>query len=328
MPRKTLIFGNGLGKALNPDSFRLDNAIQTVWNDEDILSDHQKELIYSCLPEDREDFPQSEEDLDNLQLALSACDFLMEMPTSEEVHWLSDDGQQFPRAVRKLIFNTARQFHQTDEVLPEEFIDPLADFIWRTNSHIGTLNYDNLLYQPMIDREALSGYDGALVDGFHNAGFAKKNLERKFGNTFGYYLHLHGSPLFIDDKEKTKKLKQHELEQRSDVASSHIVLTHVKHKTTVISASHLLLTYWELLVEAINESNEIILFGYSGNDTHLNSLLNIMSEKPVRVVEYDREGNGIGHNEHWHSKLGDNRPIKVIPMEDILEFQDWDGDWD
>lgn len=225
MPRKTVIFGNGLGMSLNPEIFSLDHAIGIVWDDEDILSEAQKQLICNCLPDDRAGRPQGEDELDKLQLALSACDFLVGIPGSR-IHWLSDEGQEFPVAVRKLIYNTARQFHQTGEELPAEFVEPFCDFIGRTESHIGTLNYDNLLYQPMIDRGLLRGYDGALVDGFHGVGFAKGNLERKYGRTFGYYLHLHGSPLFVDRDHRTIKLHQFDLTEQNDTISSHIVLTH------------------------------------------------------------------------------------------------------
>ena len=320
MPRKTIIFGNGLGMALDPHAFSLDRALGVVWDDPDILSHAQKELICNCLPDDRAGRPQGEDELDKLQLALSACDFLVGIPGAR-IHWLSDDGQQFPTAVRALIYNTAKQFHQTGEVLPDEFIAPFCDFIEETKSHIGTLNYDNLLYQPMIDRGLLHGYDGALVDGFHGAGFAKENLERRYGRTFGYYLHLHGSPLFVDRRSATIKLHQFDLDDQTDTTSSHIVLTHFEHKPAVISASRVLLSYWQLLSEAVDESDEVILFGYSGADIHLNLLLKSMSDTPVRVVEWEGAGEDFEREIFWRRQIG--RDVNLVQLADVHDFREW-----
>ena len=320
MPRKTIIFGNGLGMALNHQAFSLDRALGVVWDDPDILSAAQKQLICNCLPDDRVGRPQGEDELDKLQLALSACDFLVGIPGSR-IHWLSQEGQLFPAAVRKLIYNTARQFHQTGEELPDEFIGPFCDFIEQTESHIGTLNYDNLLYQPMIDRALLHGYDGALVDGFHDAGFAKENLERRYGRTFGYYLHLHGSPLFVDRRRATIKIHQFDLAEQADTMSSHIVLTHFEHKPAVISASRVLLSYWQLLSEAIDESEEVILFGYSGADTHLNLLLKSMSDKPVKVVEWNGAGGEHDRAIFWRQQIG--RGVELVQLPNVHDFREW-----
>lgn len=320
MPRITVIFGNGLGMALNPLAFSLDRAIGVVWDDEDILSEEQKHLICNCLPDDRAGRPQGEDELDTLQLALSACDVLVGIPDSR-IHWLSEEGQRFPSAVRKLIYNTARQFHQTGEELPEEFLEQFCQFIEQTESHIGTLNYDNLLYQRMIDRGILQGYNGSLVDGFHDAGFGKENLQRQFGKTFGYYLHLHGSPLFVDRCGSTIKLHQFDLAEQADTVSSHIVLTHFEHKPAVISASQVLLSYWQLLAEAIDESEELIFFGYSGADIHLNLLVKSMSDIPVRVVEWAGSGEEAERDRYWRGLLGRN--IDLVHLDNIHEFVQW-----
>lgn len=320
MPRKTIIFGNGLGMALNPNRFSLDQAIGTVWEDVNILSDEQKQLICNCLPNDRNGRPQGEDELDKLQLALSACDFLLGIPGSR-IHWLSEDGQNFPIAVRKFVYNTAKQFHLTGEILPTTFLDPFLAFIEATKSHVGTLNYDNLLYQPMIDSGLLKGYSGALVDGFHDSGFNKENFVRKFGRSFGYYLHLHGSPLFVDRNSTAIKLHQFNLAQQADAISSHLVLTHFAHKPTVISASSVLLSYWQLLSEAIDESEEIVLFGYSGADKHLNQMVKSFSDKPVRVVEWAGAGEEANRNGFWSGALG--RSIQLIRLANIHDFVQW-----
>jgi hypothetical protein len=320
MARKTLIFGNGLGMALDPARFSLDTAIGQVW-DSNVLSREQKQLICNCLPDDRAGRPHGEDELDKLQLALSACDFLNGIPGSR-IHWLTPEGQTFPDAVRKFVYNTAMAFHQTGLALPNDFVAALIDFVRQTESHIGTLNYDNLLYQPMIEQSLLHGYSGALVDGFHNAGFDASNLERRFGRTFGYYLHLHGSPLFVERLGRTVKLLQRDLPQQIDTVSSHIVLTHFEHKPTVISASNVLLSYWQLLSEAIDESEEIILIGYSGADTHLNSLIRTTSDTPVRIVEWDGAGVEADRMDYWRGQC--SRDVSLVRLESILDFREWE----
>lgn len=307
--------------ALNPHLFSLDHAIGEVWDADGNLSERQKRLICNCLPDDRAGRPQGEDELDTLQLALSACDFLLGIRGSR-IHWLSEVGQAFPAAVRKLIYNTARQFHQTGEQLPDEFINPLLEFVDTTESHIGTLNYDNLLYQPMVEHELLHGYDGALVDGFHNAGFAKENLERRYGKTFGYYLHLHGSPLFVDRRGSTIKLHQFDLAEQTDTFSAHIVLTHFRHKPAVISASDVLMSYWQLLSEAIDESEEVVLFGYSGVDAYLNALLKANVDTPVRIVEWEGAGQERDRIRHWRDVMG-REDIVLRQMQNIHKFNDW-----
>jgi hypothetical protein len=306
--------------AADPDFFLLDRAIGDVWSNEQVLDDPSKTLICDCLPRTGDERPHGEEELDVLQLALSACDLLSDIGESR-IHWLSEHGQAFPGAVRRFIYDTALKFHEWPESLPEQFIDPLAEFIHKTESHVATLNYDNLLYRPLIEKEILSGYSGALVDGFHSTGFNPANLERKYGRTFGHYLHLHGSPLFIDRDNSILKLHQCDLAEQTDTVSSHIVLTHFRHKPTVISSSTLLLAYWRKLVEAVAESAEVILFGYSGADDHLNSLLHGSTETSIRVVEWDGAGEQEDRVEYWSELL--SREVTIIRMSNILEFTDW-----
>lgn len=319
MTRKTLIFGNGLGMALAPDFFSLDNAIGRIWEESPALDEQTKDLVRCCLG-DEADRPHGEEDLDELQLVVSACDFLSRTGGGE-IHWLSEHGKLFPAAVRKFLYQTSLRFHQGDFGLPLEFTRPLAAFLHETQSHVATLNYDNLLYQPMIEAYVLNGYGGALVDGFHGAGFAEENLERKYGRTFGYYMHLHGSPLFVDRDESVIKLKQANLGKNEDTIGSHIVLTHVKHKQTVISASPLLSYYWELLAKAFAESPCVVLVGYSGCDKHLNSLLRSRGPAAIRVVEWDGAGGEEDRSDFWKELL--DRPVELVRRANILEFTDW-----
>jgi hypothetical protein len=108
---------------------------------------------------------------------------------------------------------------------------------------------------------------------------------------------------------------------QDDTISSHIVLTHFKHKPTVISASSVLSAYWKLLPEAMDESEEIIVAGYSGLDTHLNALLRQFNEKPIRIVEWDGAGTYGERSIFW--KETTRTEVTLVQMENILEFEDW-----
>ncbi|AZR29903.1 hypothetical protein [Xanthomonas vasicola] len=324
MARATLVFGNGLGMALDPTFFSLDNAIGRTWEDSVALDEPTKDLVRYCLS-DEGDRPHGEDDLDDLQLVVSACDFLSRTG-SGELHWLSDDGKRFPEAVRKFLYQTSLYFHRRDSGLPMDFIASLVAYSKKTKSHVATLNYDNLLYQPMIKEEVLDGYNGALVDGFLRNGFAEDNLERKYGRDFGYYMHLHGSPLFVDrdDGDRDKKvikLRQAELGTDQDITGSHIVLTHVKHKETVIAASRLLTCYWEHFAKALEESESAVLVGYSGCDRHLNSLLSARGPSKIRVVEWDGAGQKESRQDFWNTLLG--HEVHLVRLNNILKFTDW-----
>lgn len=321
MPRKTIIFGNGLGMAVDPEFFHLDRAIGRVWENGELLDKAQRQLIQQCLPGNGVARPTGEHELDVLQRVVSACEFLGNVGRGD-IHWLSEAGKSFPDAIRRFIFKVAHEFHAAEYVLPETFTESLAEFLRDSQSHVATLNYDNLLYQPLIEKGILAGYDGALVDGFHDAGFAAQNMHRRRNRTFGYYLHLHGSPLFIDRGEAILKLRQQDLRREGDRLSSHIVLTHVKHKPSVITASRVLTTYWDFLVHALGESEEVILFGYSGLDDHLNALLaRHFTEGEVRIVEWAGAGPEDDRVEWWKSAL--QRGVEVTHLDTILDFSAW-----
>lgn len=307
--------------ALNPDHFQLDTAIKSVWEDDRLLDDVSKQLICSCLPDDGREYPRGEADMDRLQLALSSCEFLNGIQ-SQQFHWLSDHGKSFPDSVRSFIYNTSIHFHNYEDGLPNTFIEPLVEFVSKTKSHVATLNYDNLLYKPFIDFEVLKGYNGALVDGFYASGFTEENLVRKFNRSFGYYLHLHGSPVFVNRGETVCKLSQSEVSQGGDQLSSHIVLTHVAHKKTIIESSKVLTAYWSFLKKAITESCEVTLVGYSGLDIHLNELLSIMCEqKNIRVIEWSGCDDSESRKIFWAQVLG--RDVELIHLDNILDFNEW-----
>ncbi|MGZ9143094.1 MAG: SIR2 family protein [Candidatus Binatia bacterium] len=267
--------------------------------------------------------------MDTLHLSMSSCEFLLGLGDAD-YHWLSETGKNFPAAVKRFIYQTAARFHDYDGTLPKHFLDSLERFLWETQSHVATLNYDDLLYMPMITRKICDGYDGALVDGFWKKGFQDEHMERHDDKNFGYYLHLHGSPLFVDRGSEIVKINKSQITDAE--VTKHIVLTHIAHKPTVIDASILLTAYWNRLAMAISESQEILLIGYSGADQHLNrTLINhgYGSEKPVRVVEWQDPESSADRESYWKNgtqgepggAIGPN--VSVTQVESILDFQEW-----
>lgn len=326
MPRKTLIFGNGLGMALDPRHFSLTNAMADVWADPVALPDVQKQLISQCVGGNGA-IPEREDQLDPLHLVISACKTLASINMSQrmDVHWLSQEGQQFPVAVSNYIHKVATRLHLYGGELPPAFLAPLIDFVRTTKSHVATLNYDKLLYGAFLDANLMAGYfDTTLVDGMVGGGFSSEALERRYGNNYGYYLHLHGSPLFFDHHGLARKRERHELNPFSPEGSDHIVLTHVRHKRSVIGASTVLSAYWNYLNFCLNESEEIIVFGYSGDDLHLNDVIAAYAQsRRVVVVEW----NGAGATEQqrrwfWTQRLKTTN-LQHWYLPNILAFNQW-----
>lgn len=326
MPRKTLIFGNGLGMALDPRHFSLTNAMADVWADPVALPDVQKQLISQCVGGNGA-IPEREDQLDPLHLVISACKTLASINMSQrmDVHWLSQEGQQFPVAVSNYIHKVATRLHLYGGELPPAFLAPLIDFVRTTKSHVATLNYDKLLYGAFLDANLMAGYfDTTLVDGMVGGGFSSEALERRYGNNYGYYLHLHGSPLFFDHHGLARKRERHELNPFSPEGSDHIVLTHVRHKRSVIGASMVLSAYWNYLNFCLNESEEIIVFGYSGDDLHLNDVIAAYAQSR-RVVVVEWSGSGATEQQRrwfWTQKLKTNN-LQHWYLPNILAFNQW-----
>ncbi|WP_429085893.1 SIR2 family protein [Aeromonas allosaccharophila] len=319
MDRKLLIFGNGLGMSLDPAHFSLSAALESIWDRDNFLSLEQKRLIARCLG--REGAPQGEDELDLLHQVVTHCRFL-NFIGNDDVHWLTAEGQSFPDITATYLHKVATKLHNYNGFLPQHFEEALVRFIRNTKSHVATLNYDKLLYNSFIDNNLVNGYDGCLIDGMLNRGFSADALERRFDNDFGYYLHLHGSPLFIENEGSILKLTRDQLNLQYDVPSRHIVLTHVKHKPSVIAASHALSTYWDYLQFALSEAEEIILFGYSGFDKHLNMLLKpYLRTIPLRVVEWSGAGEQAERENYWNRCFG--RRVTVERLDNISNFTNW-----
>lgn len=322
MDRKLLIFGNGLGMAIDATHYSLTNALNTVWNDDTLWNDlEHRNLIQNCIPSGR--CPVSEEELDKLYLVSTSCDYLSDYPnTINGEHWLSEYGQEFTQAMQEYIHTVASHLFDSTNTLPIAFKTALIDFVRTTKSHVATLNYDQLLYKAFVEEGICNGFD-YLVDGLWDSGFDSSNLVRLYGKNFGYYMHLHGCPLFQDRNGVTYKLHNSQVSSRNIFGSKHIVLTHIPHKLSVISASEILSTYWSYLIFSLSEVNEIILFGYSGCDTHLNKILKVHARsKNKKIIEWDGDGQTIQERqEFWDSELGANVTLQRMP--DITQFTSW-----
>lgn len=324
--RKIYIFGNGIGMALDDDYFSLKRALQSAWDSagKNSLSESDKRLITRCLPGRQGpvgDAPKNEAELKVLQDAMNSCEIL-DFISDKEADCLSGVGRNFPNAVRSYFSLAASHFHETSQRLPDPFLDSLCADLRSTNSHVATLNYDDLLYRPLCNREVMSGYDGHLVDGFHKTtGFHADNLQRKFGKTFGYYLHLHGSPLFFD-KEGTVRKTPIGFLNFTHEQPKHLILTHHDHKEEMIQRSSLLAKYWDLLDTAFDESSRVVVIGYSGEDRHLNRLIRrkcLEHELPCDVVEWSEAGQGEERDDFWRRELGTF--VTLMPYANILEHK-------
>ncbi len=306
--------------ALDPTHFSLENALDEIWSTQGFLSDTQKKLISKCTG--RDEHPSGENDLDKLHLAVNSCQTLNRI-AGGKVHWLSDDGKYFPDITANYIHKVATQLHNYSGELPTDFTAPLIEFVKTTKSHVATLNYDKLIYSPFIEENVLQGYDGALVDGMLSTGFSSDALERLFNKDFGYYLHLHGSPLFMNNTLGVKKMNRDQLfVDDYDRIGRHVVLTHVEHKPSVIANSPVLSVYWEYLSFSLSEAEEIIIFGYSGEDIHLNKLLKPYSKsKTIKVVEWSGSGDQKSREHFWTQQIG--KCDSLILLDNILTFTSW-----
>jgi hypothetical protein len=135
-------------------------------------------------------------------------------------------------------------------------------------------------------------------------------------------MHLHGSPLYFTKDEQHKKMKRPDLDEYVDTPN--LVLSHGSMKPMVIENSEILKTYWRVLDEAIEESEELILFGYSGSDEHLNRRIATKHDnKPVLVVEWENDGEtDVDRKSYWEEKIS-NKNIFLIRRKNILDFGVW-----
>jgi hypothetical protein len=103
----------------------------------------------------------------------------------------------------------------------------------------------------------------------------------------------------------------------------HIVLSSSDHKPILIAASTILSEYWRRINRAMNMTDVVILFGYSGNDDHLNSLISdTCVGKRVCVIEWDQAGSAASRQQHWKQKLP-KCLIELHQLPDLMSFTQW-----
>ena len=300
--------------------------------------------------------PPSEDELASTQLALSFLSAFKERLGADAMNkWFAADALEFPQSLRKYIFEVASELFHYD--IPDDktalwvkFLEELIPFIRDTRSHIATLNYDDLIYDKIVsgiviagERITLSSTAGNnhgapyMRDGFFTRGLFRSETFERDGDC-GCYRHLHGSPLFITDDDGDKKIRRSGLSASDNTAKRHIVLANRTDKKSIIRRSEILSDYWDTrLPKCIGDASQIILFGYSGQDDHLNDLIKTACEEtPIVVVEWSgtvhqpRGGSDVIEEteptaqEYWDAIF--DREVTLKQLDNILEFTDWAGD--
>jgi len=288
MPRHVLLFGNGLGRAIDNEFFELHRVLRSSWENDDILDDNKRQLICACLENGvvENDFsaPTSEEELSDLQRVLDACDTIREFESDNDGQgWLTKHGNSFPVAIRRYFHHAASLFHEGGKELPVGFAEPLRDFVRKTGPDIVTLNYDDLLYEAFTGTDIFQNH--FLRDGFFDGQLDMERHERYFDyEREGWFLHLHGSPLFVTRDGGPRKIPRAKLSEYAGENSFHIVLTNADSKPSVIDNSSILRVYWRKLDELLRDAARITVFGYGGGDQHLNRLIGLNNSAELRVI--------------------------------------------
>jgi len=278
----TFLFGNGLGRALDDKRFDLHTAINKVWNQLDPES--QKLLGYGK----ENNPPHKEKELEHYHNVASASSILNRLGPIFHSNWLSEEGKQFPSKYKKIIldvslyfYNEAQGFILFDDKL-SKFKNNLEGYIKNNKkgkTHIVTLNYDRMLYQILYESGFLNGYNGKLCDGFGRSGqeylhLSLQHFEIGESIGLGYFLHLHGSPLYYTKISPQLIVKSpHNAVLNDNKVREHIVLANTKQKPSIIAQSYILSLYFEKYVQAIDESDKLVLYGYSGKDIHVNEVI-------------------------------------------------------
>lgn len=340
------LVGNGLGRAIDNDYFALHEGIRRVWEsgDEVVVENHQP--ILRCLNRENSQLGQpQEEEFEPIYLATKACSALSKIESGENL-WLTDLGRDFPKSINYVLGKFGSSFHcDLREIKNQKFhnfISRFTQYISDNSCHVATLNYDNLLYQSFFENGILNGFRNGsrLLDGFTANGisegpliFDDQWLERKERNlTMGFYIHLHGSPLFIDGEVCIQKLRQSELVESFNNENlrfnkRHLVLAPTRMKPDLIIESPLLDRYWTLFDQALRQTNRVVLLGYGGFDIHVNETLkrwSMTGTKDVDVTVVTRRDSSRGLN-FWASKcFGTTEPntskLTLKTYESILDF--------
>ncbi len=75
---------------------------------------------------------------------------------------------------------------------------------------------------------------------------------------------------------------------------------------------------------ALQESEKIIIFGYSGMDTHLNNLIEShLADKVLQIIEWNGNVDEHIRKNFWKTQFHCEK-LDLIQKENILEFHDWE----
>lgn len=340
--RKTITFliGNGLGKSLDANYFDFKQGMEKGWDR--TKSKKIKSLIKDSLGKAK---PRKEKDLEIIQdcfLKLQSIEYQIKglpnaLKKALELHINKDKERYF-----NYLFNVSSHFYhyQPTDAEPRvlakfnTFMNNFCSYIrkkWIAGDtvHVATLNYDGLLYKNFIKNEGiLNGLDGCLVDGITDAGFKKEYLQPKYGKNFGWFLHLHGSPLFYSEYNSIKKNTYKQGTSSSEAVlykpgRKHIILCHPKQKYESIQYSNILSEYLEHFKVAINHTDYLVILGYGGEDTYINEIIKSSLKKAgtIFVIERSAEESSEERSIFWKARLCPNgTKFKLIQKETILDF--------
>lgn len=339
MGQNTFIIGNGIGMALDYKYFTLNKGLNAAWKE--IKSRNIKTIIYRSLKSRKK--PVTENDLRQVQdyfFKLKTIENLAStLPVKIRKHFkiisrFNDSYFSYIYDVSRYFFNYEPQDGAENYQKYQQFIQNFATCIVNPEPivNVVTLNYDALLIRELYsynNHNLFDGYNGYLVDGFLDSGFKKKNMERNSGRKFGWYIHLHGSPLFYtDDKGVIRKrtvntdpLQRSMFNPAGDYESGddHLILCDPIQKLERIQYSELLSSYFECFKEAINASDVIVLIGYGGGDCHINDL--IKEKKGICKLVVEWKGANYTESDRmsfWKDALGDGVNVKLL--DSIFDF--------
>jgi len=321
------LIGNGLGMACFPEIFSLETSMHDSYHDLD--RDERVELRNIIAPK-RE--PLSENDLRDLQRILWYLD-----ETGADSHLLDISG--------KFLFGVVQRFFDVnsdvikDEGTKQEFFTSLKEYIFdqEEKPHVVTLNYDKLLYGGFsgvgIFGDKERGLPPCLIDGFLGAPvtWQPKNCASNNQNA-GWYISLHGSPLFQTKGAGIEKLNIAGMENRKlreeeyKNAINHLILTDPHFKEEMINKSEVLKFYWGKFKCILSECERLVVIGYAGKDPHVNELIREnQSDMDIVVVEWDFGGNTTWFKRdkrelYWKAKFGKNE-IKYKHVPNILDIK-------
>jgi len=315
----TFLVGNGLGMDYKSEIFSLASAMSYAWDlieDSDDIMLLQNILTLGTAPE-------TEGQLRNLQRLYW---HLEGSKLNDENHILT--------LIDDFFVNIVKQFFSVNSNVIKDcdLINSLVKYIACAGDdkpcHVATLNYDKLLYGSFTNVPAENGNtvfgSYKLIDGFFpddNRLIYNTKQCQKRNPSAGWYLQLHGSPLFSANtnhndiepvsqtivKENIADKEEQFLVERKirNAMRDQIILTDPTFKTAMIEKNKLLSDYWCKFKTILSKTDKLCVIGYGGNDPHVNELVRNQcrsGNKTMRVyiVEWDHKDGSTNNN--WFNK--------------------------